>query len=90
MKKRYFLFALIILSGISLFVGFSLLAPADLADFNSEKNQLFLISWVPRLVVILLAGAGMSIAGLIMQQLSRNKFVPLRPLEQWICHLFIP
>ncbi len=46
-----------------------------LLDFKSEETEIFLISRVPRLVAILLAGAGMSIAGLIMQQLSRNKFV---------------
>src|SRR5699024_7858539 len=43
--------------------------------FKSEETRLFLISRVPRLVAILLAGTGMSIAGLIMQSLSRNKFV---------------
>ena len=47
----------------------------DLLDFKSEETEIFLISRLPRLVAILLAGAGMSIAGLIMQQLSRNKFV---------------
>ena len=47
----------------------------DLLDWRSEETEIFLISRVPRLVAILLAGAGMSIAGLIMQQLSRNKFV---------------
>src|SRR5699024_11429828 len=34
-----------------------------------------LVSRLPRLVSILIAGASMSIAGLIMQQLSKNKFV---------------
>src|SRR3954451_11867054 len=75
MKKRYLILILIILSGISLFVGVSSLSPMDLLDYQSEETQIFLISRVPRLVAILLAGAGMSIAGLIMQQLSRNKFV---------------
>lgn len=37
--------------------------------------EILLLSRVPRLLAIVLAGAGMSIAGLIMQQLSRNKFV---------------
>jgi len=37
--------------------------------------KFFFISRVPRLMAIILAGAGMSIAGLIMQSLSRNKFV---------------
>lgn len=75
MKKRYLVIALILLSFLSLFVGVSSINPLDLLDFNSQETEIFLISRVPRLVSILLAGAGMSIAGLIMQQLSRNKFV---------------
>lgn len=75
MKIRYLLIALISLSFLSLFVGVSHITPMALLDFKSEETEIFLISRVPRLVAILLAGAGMSIAGLIMQQLSRNKFV---------------
>ncbi|PIC86397.1 MULTISPECIES: ABC transporter permease [unclassified Sporosarcina] len=75
MKKRYLITAVILLSFLSLFVGASRITPADLLDWRSEATEIFLISRVPRLVAILLAGAGMSIAGLIMQQLSRNKFV---------------
>ncbi|GEN84860.1 putative ABC transporter permease protein YclN [Sporosarcina luteola] len=75
MKKRYLFIALILLSFLSLFVGVSTIKPMDLLDFGSEETEIFLISRLPRLVAILLAGAGMSIAGLIMQQLSRNKFV---------------
>ncbi|MDJ0331158.1 ABC transporter permease [Planococcus sp. S3-L1] len=75
MKKRYLIPTLILLSIISLFVGVSSISVADLLDFQSEETQIFLISRLPRLVAILLAGAGMSMAGLIMQQLSRNKFV---------------
>lgn len=75
MKTWYLIVALILASFISLFVGVSDITPQDLINFQSEETQIFLISRVPRLVSILLAGAGMSIAGLIMQQLSRNKFV---------------
>ena len=75
MKIRYLIIALISLSFLSLFVGVSTITPMALLDFRSEETEIFLISRVPRLVAILLAGAGMSIAGLIMQQLSRNKFV---------------
>ncbi|PIC65052.1 iron ABC transporter permease [Sporosarcina sp. P13] len=75
MKKRYLITAVILLSFLSLFVGTSRITPMDLLDWRSEETEIFLISRVPRLVAILLAGAGMSIAGLIMQQLSRNKFV---------------
>ncbi|MGM8213202.1 ABC transporter permease [Virgibacillus sp. W0430] len=75
MKKRYLIVLLIFLSFISLFVGVSNITPFDLFDFQSEETQIFLISRIPRLLSILFAGAAMSIAGLIMQQLSRNKFV---------------
>lgn len=75
MKKRILIPILILLSLISLFVGVSSISPLDLLDFQSEETQIFLVSRFPRLVAILLAGAGMSMAGLIMQQLSRNKFV---------------
>jgi iron complex transport system permease protein len=75
MKTRYLIAGLVLLSFISLFVGVSSITPMDLLDWSSEETQIFLISRVPRLVAILLAGAGMSVAGMIMQQLSRNKFV---------------
>lgn len=75
MKQRYLLITLILLSLLSLFVGVSHITPMDLLQFQSEETQIFLISRLPRLLAILLAGAGMSIAGLIMQSLSRNKFV---------------
>ncbi|MBE1555105.1 ABC transporter permease [Sporosarcina limicola] len=75
MKIRYLVIITISLSFLSLFVGVSRITPMNLLDFKSEETEIFLISRLPRLVAILLAGAGMSIAGLIMQQLSRNKFV---------------
>ncbi|QPQ29016.1 ABC transporter permease [Lysinibacillus sp. JNUCC 51] len=75
MKKRYLLTVTVVLSIVSLFIGVVDIKPSDLLDFESEETRLFFISRIPRLVAILLAGAGMSIAGLIMQSLSRNKFV---------------
>ncbi|WP_370296884.1 ABC transporter permease [Rossellomorea marisflavi] len=75
MKKRYLLIFLILLSALSLFVGVSSISPADLLSGRTDEVEVFLVSRLPRLVAILLAGAGMSIAGLIMQSLSRNKFV---------------
>lgn len=67
--------AAVVLSFISLFIGAIDIKVSDLLDWDSDKTQIFLISRVPRLIAIILAGAGMSIAGLIMQSLSRNKFV---------------
>ncbi|MEK5078435.1 ABC transporter permease [Solibacillus sp. FSL W7-1436] len=67
--------ATIVLSFISLFIGAIDIKPSDLLDWDSDKMQIFLMSRVPRLMAIILAGAGMGISGLIMQSLSRNKFV---------------
>ncbi|WP_274308399.1 ABC transporter permease [Solibacillus daqui] len=67
--------ATIILSFVSLFIGAIDINPSDLLNLDSDKTQIFLMSRVPRLMAIILAGAGMGISGLIMQSLSRNKFV---------------
>lgn len=74
MKKKYLVLSLIILSFISLFIGVSNIGLNDLLSGNIEKIQIILISRVPRLISIIIAGMGLSIAGLIMQQISRNKF----------------
>lgn len=75
MKLWVLIMAAFALSFVSLFVGAIDIKVSDLLDWDSDKTQIFLISRVPRLIAIILAGAGMSIAGLIMQSLSRNKFV---------------
>ncbi|WP_077620876.1 ABC transporter permease [Bacillus sinesaloumensis] len=75
MRLWILIIAAIVLSFISLFIGAINITPMDLLDWESDETQIFLISRVPRLMAIILAGAGMSIAGLIMQSLSRNKFV---------------
>ena len=75
MKKRYLFIILIILSIISLFVGVSNISVNDILSFNIDKIQILLISRLPRLIAIIVAGVGLSISGLIMQQISKNKFV---------------
>ena len=75
MKKRYMLIALIILSFASVFIGVSSISPFDIFHLSEAQLQILLSSRLPRLVSIIVAGASMSICGLIMQQLSRNKFV---------------
>ncbi|SUB24604.1 ABC transporter permease [Avibacterium avium] len=74
-KRRYLFILLLLLSGISLFLGVSTVNLQGLLAFESAQWQIFLISRVPRLVSILIAGASLSICGLVMQQLSRNRFV---------------
>ncbi|SHG09738.1 ABC transporter permease [Ornithinibacillus halophilus] len=75
MKIRYLVIALIVLSFTSIFIGVSDLTPMDLFSLTEDQAQILLVSRIPRLVTILIAGMSMSICGLIMQQLSRNKFV---------------
>ena len=50
------------------------LTPGELLAGNFEQLEIFLISRLPRLLAILCTGIGMSVAGLIMQQLCSNKF----------------
>lgn len=66
---------LLILSVLSLFVGVIDIRPAALLTGDPELLEVFLISRLPRLLAILCTGVGMSVAGLIMQQLCMNKFV---------------
>ncbi len=66
---------LLVLSVWSLFIGVLDLEISDLLAGNMEKIEIFLISRLPRLLAVLCTGVGMSVAGLIMQQLCTNKFV---------------
>lgn len=74
-KRRYLFLLLILLSVISLFLGVSSINLQGLLTFEGNQWQIFLDSRIPRLVSILIAGASLSICGLVMQQLSRNRFV---------------
>lgn len=77
MKKRVFIIiAFIVLFIISLFVGVSnKVSIKSLLNGNHEAWNLFLSSRMPRTVVIVLTASSLSIAGLIMQTISRNKFI---------------
>ena len=66
---------LVILSVCSLFVGVLDVNPFGLLSGDGEQIEILLISRLPRLLAILCTGIGMSVAGLIMQQLCMNKFV---------------
>ncbi|MFO3790598.1 petrobactin ABC transporter permease YclN [Bacillus mojavensis] len=75
MKLRYLFFLLIILAVTSVFIGVEDLSPLDLFDLSKEEASTLFASRLPRLISILIAGMSMSICGLIMQQITRNKFV---------------
>ena len=66
---------LVLLSVWSLFVGVIDIDLPSLMGGNLEQWEIFLVSRLPRLLAILCIGVGMSVAGLIMQQLCMNKFV---------------
>ncbi len=75
MKRRYLILALIILSIFSIFIGVKEIKFLDIFNPDEVKLKVLLISRIPRLISIIVAGISMSTAGLIMQQISRNKFV---------------
>ena len=66
---------LLVASVISLFIGVIELPLQELLSGNLHLWEIFLVSRLPRLLAILCTGVGMSVAGLIMQQLCSNKFV---------------
>ena len=66
---------LIILSICSLFIGVIDIELLSLFSGDIEHLEIFFVSRLPRLLAILCTGMGMSVAGLIMQQLCMNKFI---------------
>ncbi|MBQ8830543.1 MAG: iron chelate uptake ABC transporter family permease subunit [Oscillospiraceae bacterium] len=66
---------LVVLSVWSIFIGVIDLDLKSILQGDSEQVWLLLVSRLPRLLAILCTGMGMSVAGLIMQQLCMNKFV---------------
>lgn len=62
---------------ISLFVGVSDVSLGALLSSSPEDRpmQVLLISRIPRTLAIVLSGASMAIAGLVMQMVVRNRFV---------------
>lgn len=66
---------LVVCSFISLFVGVIDIKPLQLLNWQTSLWEIFIVSRLPRLLAILCTGVGMSIAGLIMQQLCSNKFI---------------
>lgn len=68
-------FCLIIISLISLAVGVEQLDLYKIVHYGSTESEILWISRIPRTVTLILTGAGLSICGVILQQLSQNKFI---------------
>ncbi len=75
MKNKDMLIFLVILSGISLAIGARPISLLELLRGGESEQLIFIISRVPRLMSIILTGSALSVSGLIMQQITRNKFV---------------
>ena len=78
-RNKYILWTIaiiivLVLCWISLFTGVKDIHFMDLFSDN-EDLLFFIISRVPRTLALILVGAGLSIAGFILQQLSQNRFV---------------
>ena len=67
----------ILLAVASLFVGVSDVSLGALLSSSAEDRamQVLLISRIPRTLAIVLSGAAMAVAGLVMQMVVRNRFV---------------
>lgn len=77
MKSFYYSLGLVFLACmivVSLFVGAGQLNMQAVWN-DPEMRDIFFISRVPRTLALLLAGSAMSVAGLIMQLLTQNRFV---------------
>lgn len=75
MKIIYTTLLLLVLSIISMFIGVVDLSPSNLLNLDENQKNILLNSRLPRTFAIILAGVALSVAGLLMQQLTRNKFV---------------
>ncbi len=71
------LLGLPLLAAVSLFVGVSDVSVASLLDPETSAQALLVLmqSRIPRTLALVLAGASLAVAGLIMQMIVRNRFV---------------
>jgi iron complex transport system permease protein len=67
--------ALILLSILSIFIGVKDIYFLDIFNLSQDQIQVLVLSRIPRLISIVVAGAGLSICGLIMQRITQNRFV---------------
>lgn len=75
-RSTLMLFVLVLAaSAVSLMVGAADVVFEHVFSADPAALEVLFVSRLPRLLALLLTGAGMSIAGLIMQQLCANKFV---------------
>lgn len=75
MKKKHLIPLFIILCMSSIFIGVQNISITDIMQWNQGKMNIIILTRLPRLISIVVVGVGMSVGGVIMQQISNNKFV---------------
>lgn len=75
LRKGLLILLTMVLVGLSLSIGSEKILWSDVFDKTSFSHIVLMTSRIPRTISILIAGFGMSIAGLIFQQISQNRFV---------------
>lgn len=67
----------VVLAVISLFIGVSDVSLSTLfgTEATDRAAEVMLVSRIPRTLAIILAGMSMAVSGMIMQMLTRNRFV---------------
>ena len=77
LKNKRLLLVIVFIGLVLLSIRIGVLDFSYQALFSGDKDALYVltVSRIPRTVSIILAAASMSVAGLIMQAISRNKFV---------------
>lgn len=65
----------VLLSLVSIFIGVKSVSIFEIGHLDQSQLNVLLSSRIPRTVSIILSGASLAVCGLIMQQLTQNKFV---------------
>ncbi|MCJ1995367.1 iron chelate uptake ABC transporter family permease subunit [Lactococcus piscium] len=74
-KKLVFISFFLLLIISSIFIGLVDVPPFDISTWTSRQHLVLLASRLPRTISLLIAGASVSVSGLVMQNLMQNKFV---------------
>uniref|UniRef100_UPI003F542643 ABC transporter permease n=1 Tax=Leuconostoc carnosum TaxID=1252 RepID=UPI003F542643 len=75
MNKLVLIIFFLILIISSIFIGLVDLPPFDISTWTSKQYLILLASRLPRTISLMIAGASISVSGLVMQNLMQNKFV---------------
>ncbi|MEG2295947.1 MAG: iron chelate uptake ABC transporter family permease subunit [Oscillospiraceae bacterium] len=75
MKNIALIIVVLILSILSIFIGVATIDVSEIWIAGSISNKIIFLSRLPRTISIVVSGFGISICGLIMQQITMNKFV---------------